>query len=407
MKRVLFGLAFGLALLVTAITGRFAFPERWEYSEIAAHLLAGQGAYHDYLGTRYYFYGPVVYPYLLSMVLRVSGQEALMLVLQAAMLAATCVLIYHLGTLVAGPTVAWLGAVLAAAHPGNLIYAGKLHAQALDVLFVTLSFLILLKITLASSRPRPATMVGAGVLLGLAALSRGTVLPCCAAWAGWWLWRHRREPAGPLRVLVCLAAGGFLMLAPIMVQGYLRYGRVIPLRTDTGANLWYGNHPGASGTSYTPGPRPVPVITTLPPALAAQLSGATEVEQHELLTRAATDFWRGKPAEALGLFAKKLAYFWWRSPQGGLLYPSHWTMAYQGYYAVVAGFALAGLFACLRGSPAARAGASVFLLFAASFSVAQAVFYIEGRHRWQLEPVLLVFTAVGMMWCWRRLKAAC
>jgi hypothetical protein len=35
----------------------------------------------------------------------------------------------------------------------------------------------------------------------------------------------------------------------------------------------------------------------------------------------------------------------------------------------------------------------MFVLIGVSYSITQAVFYIEGRHRWQIEPLLLVFSA--------------
>jgi hypothetical protein len=37
------------------------------------------------------------------------------------------------------------------------------------------------------------------------------------------------------------------------------------------------------------------------------------------------------------------------------------------------------------------------VLMAAFVSITQAAFYAEGRHRWQLEPMLLLFAATGFL----------
>lgn len=389
--------AFSAAVAATAVTGRFSDPERWEYSEVAANLLGGRGAFYEYLGTKYYFYGPAVYPVVLAVVLWVTNHsEAAALVLQASLFAVTCLVIYLVARSFFGKVEAALAAVLAASHPGGLVYAGKLHSQTLDVFLIVLSFLFLAHVTASSG---PVRAAGTGVVAGLAALSRGSVVTFFSLWAAWFLWKERRHLFGALRVVLTLAVGGVFVIAPVLVRGYLMYGEVIPLRTDTGVNLWYGNHLGASGTSYTRSPSSVDVISQLAPTLAARIAGRNEIDQNRVFMAAALEFAANDPAAAFLLFLKKIYYFWWFSPHTGLRYPTKWAIAYTIYYSVILFFGVVGLLLSLRSTRrSVRTGATLFLLIAASISATQALFYVEGRHRWAIEPLLLVFTAAGCLY---------
>ena len=388
------------AVVVTAITGRFSSPERWEYSEIAENILKGRGAYYTHLGTKYYFYGSAVYPVLLATVLRASNQsEAAMLVLQALLFALTSLVIYLIARTCFGKAEASIPAFLAASHPGGLIYVGKLHSLTLDVFLIVLSFLLLLR---ATSTAAPVRAIGTGLVAGLAALSRGTVVPFYSLWAAWFLWRERKRFFRAVWVVIAVAMGGALVIAPVLVSGYLMYGELIPLRTDTGENLWYGNHPGASGTPYTLSLPPVPVISQMSPELLSRIVGMTEIVQNRVFTAAVLDFAWNDPTAAFLLFLKKIYYFWWFSPHTGLLYPAAWLTAYKIYYSLVLFFAVMGLLVSLRSTrPSAWSGTSLFLLMAGSVSIVQALFHVETRHRWQVEALLLIFTAAGFLYCLR------
>ena len=134
----------------------------------------------------------------------------------------------------------------------------------------------------------------------------------------------------------------------------------------------------------------------MPPELLAQLAGRNEVEQHRLLSETAWRWAREHPAQAGALYIRKLGFFWWRSPHTGLLYPSAWTRLYLAYYLGIMALALLGLAAGLtRGSADVKTAAMLLIGFALADSMTQAAFYVEGRHRWQLEPLFLMFTAAG------------
>ena len=386
------------ALAASAATGRFGSLDRWEYSIIADHILAGDGAYYDYMGIRYYFYGPPLYPLLLAGVVGLTGSEVVVLVLQACILAGTATILHTVAWRLWDPRVALLGGLLVALHPPSLIYAGQLHSQTLDVFVIAAAFLLWLGIHAASIGRAFAT----GIALAGAVLSRGTMGPVVLAWGLRFVWRCRRDWRRATTVGVAVAAGGALVVLPLIVRGYRLYGEWTPLRTDAGVNLWYGNHDGSTGTAYSGDPVPVPVTTHLTTEDRRIVAGMNEIEQNEYFTARVRRWIESNPGTAATLFVNKLRFYWWTSPHTGLHYPAAWTRVYLVYYSVVLALGIFGLWRAMRAAPLSREAARLFIVMAVCASVTQAAFYVEGRHRWQLEPMLLLFTAYGAVTLARR-----
>ena len=86
----------------------------------------------------------------------------------------------------------------------------------------------------------------------------------------------------------------------------------------------------------------------------------------------------------------------WYAPTTGLLYPQAWFQFYMAYYVLVLFLAAVGI------SRVARVGGprmpltlliGAFLLVLSSF---QSLYYVEGRHRWAVESLILVFSGGGV-----------
>jgi hypothetical protein len=54
-----------------------------------------------------------------------------------------------------------------------------------------------------------------------------------------------------------------------------------------------------------------------------------------------------------------------------------------------------------RGEPGPWAIARLIVWLGVCFSAGQAVFYIGGRHRWTIEPLLGLLWAAGVWWLWQ------
>jgi 4-amino-4-deoxy-L-arabinose transferase-like glycosyltransferase len=383
--------------------GTLRAPKMFETEDIVRNWFGGRGFTYHFLGTDYQsFHSALPYDLLYAAVYGISGgHPGANLVVQWLFAALLCVVIYHLGMRLGGPLVAGLGAWLAAFHPGLVAYdATRLVQFSFDATLVAAGLLAFVR---WAERPTVARAGCAGLLTGLLMYERGTMglfFPLALLWvrrAGHLAWpRWIRQSAVYGLVVV-------LLIVPWMVRNALVHGRVV-FMTTTWIALWQGNNEAATGAEFTADGRPMK--SAYPPELAERLQGAGELEQAAVFRDAALAFIRAHPLRVVELYVRKLGFFWWRSPTTGIRYPPAWLTAYQAWYLVFIGCAALGFVRLARGEPGPAAVARLLVWLAVAFSLGQAVFYVAGRHRWTIEPVLGLLTAAGIGWLWHRWRKA-
>ena len=137
------------------------------------------------------------------------------------------------------------GLLAAAASALLLTFATFARLWMSEALFTTLFTAALVLLLRWARRPRLGLAAGAGILLGLAALTRSAPLAGLPLLAGWMLWQRQRP--GALRpyivgALVCLLMT-LATIAPWTVRNWLAYGGFIPVETGLSYNLWAFNEP--------------------------------------------------------------------------------------------------------------------------------------------------------------------
>jgi hypothetical protein len=394
------------AVLVRAMLawwwGTLTRPEPFETDRLVSNWFAGHGYVYRFLGTDYHsFHSLVPYTLLYAALYGLGGgHPTVNLVAQWAFAALLCVVVWHLGVRLGGPRVGGLAAWLAALHPGLVAYdATKLVQFSLDATLVAAALLAVVRWAEAPSLARAAC---GGLLTGLLMYERGTMglfFPVALLWVkrvGHLPWRSWT------RQVALYGAVALLLLLPWFVRNAVVHKRLVLMMTTTWMALWEGNNEAATGTEFTTDGRPIKFAQ--PPELARRLQDKSELRQMEAFRDAALTFIRTQPAAAVGLYVRKLTYFWWQSPHTGLWYPRRWTIVSQTWYLVFIGFAALGLVMLARTGPEPWAIARLILWLALCFSAGQAVFYVAGRHRWTIEPVLGLLTAAGLWWSVSRLQ---
>ena len=184
-----------------------------------------------------------------------------------------------------------------------------------------------------------------------------------------------------------------LMVLPVFARKTLIHGTPV-FSTMTGELLWVGSAPMSSGSNYLPSG--ATVLSTIPPELAEAISGVSEMERNRLFAAAAAETILADPSAFGSRIFQKFVYFWTFAPQTGVSYPASYKAIYLLYYAAVVVLAGLGLW---RWHQARELGPALFLiggLFLA-VSLTHAVLYFEMRHRWALEPLILIFSAAGLI----------
>jgi tetratricopeptide (TPR) repeat protein len=274
------------------------------YDEWAREIAAG-----EWIGRAAFWVDPL-YAYVLAAMYGIAGHSLL--------LPRLANLVFGVATAFVAARIAerlWSSrsaAVAAALFVGIFIpaihFEGQIEKTALSVLLLACGVDLFLAGTSLS-------LLGAGVVGGLATLARGNVLlllPLAAAALalGW-----DREPGDPLaagrglrlRRAGLLLAGAVPLILLATLHNHAATGEFVPTTTNLGINLYLGNHPGNLYGYYDPPDFLHPSTSTEKPdfrAEAERRSGTT------LSDRALSDYWARQTWEAVsadpGLAAARL-----------------------------------------------------------------------------------------------------
>lgn len=365
----------------------------WSWAErIAAGDWRGEGV----------FYQAPLYPYLLAVVRALFGPNlGAVYVLQAILDALGCVLLGLAGRRLFSPAVGMVAGLMAAFYAPSIFYDGALQKEALAV-FLMSALCWLVAVAMAESRPRIGVAIG--VIVGLLALLRENTL-LLAPLLIVWLWaRARGAPAfarwsGP----ACVAAGMAFVLLPVGVRNLVVGGEFALTTSQMGTNFYIGNNRDANGsyTALLPG-RGAPEFEQVDAiALAEQRLG------RRLTPRETSHYWlgeswrviRSEPRAWLRLMVRKTLLFWNAyevSDAEDLYFYQRWSWLLRGLavawnFGVL--FPLAAAGACLTW-PRRR---ELWLLHAMvlTMSVGVIAFYVFGRYRLPIVPLLILFAAAG------------
>jgi hypothetical protein len=179
---------------------------------------------------------PPLYPYFMGVVARLSGGSLPTVKLAQAALGALLVpALGRLGGRVFGPRAGGAAAALAAFYPELVWFSVHFWAETLFAVVLWWGFerLVAVDDPVASA----GTAALAGLLWGLAVLTRETALyfvPVAAAWLGW------RRSWGLARA-AAFAGAVLAVVGPWTYRNWVAFGAFVPVSTAGALNLWQGN----------------------------------------------------------------------------------------------------------------------------------------------------------------------
>ena len=381
--------------LLAMFLGVAGNPERWEYDVIAANIVSGHGHIYDREGFVYAAYAPPLWSYVLASLLLLPGDSRVTIqIVQALLCLGTAVLTARIAHRISGDSTAAMIAGLLVALQPSLLYYSVVKSDPLPLNALLLSGIALAGLRLIESNDRRSA-VAFGVLTGVGILSRGTpAVALLVVGAGLALrFGGRAWPPFAIAMIACA-----LSVSPWLARNLMVIGSPL-ITSTTGENSWRGNHLGASGGVVDlDGGRItllIPSNPALPAPIRSVLATGTELDRHEAFMTEAWRFIGDDPWAAARLFARKLRTFWWRVDSNPGDYPTRAARGYEWIFRVELVLALLGAFLALR-SPHSRAAAGLCLALIVTISLLQCSFYVQGRHRFLIEPLLLAFTAIGL-----------
>lgn len=372
----------------------------------ACQIAAGEG-----MAPRPYFRAPLYY-YLLAGLYKIMGPNPTAARIAGCIGGAlTCYIIAHLGVLLASFSAGLLAGLIAAFYWPFIYFDADLLTVGLEVL-LDVGFLYLL--LRAARRDSPLLFLLGGVTFGLSVITRPNVL-AFAPFIVLWLWiaaRDKRpQPLRWLRATLFVAIGATLPIFPVTVRNYVVGHEFVLVATNGGVNFYIGNNPKSDGYS------------AIVPGTRASWEGGYidthRIPQEELgrpLTESEiSDYWFKKgfdwicaaPLSWADLMRRKLAIFW--SPiEMPNDYPI-WFMARLSPISVLfwLGFPVVtclGIAGMTLLWPQWRTWfLPVSFLFVYMLTVV--AFFVCGRYRLPIVPVLILCAAAGLIRAVERVRA--
>ena len=401
-------LIFAVALLLRVAytwvaAGPAATPssDPLEYDTIAWNLASGVGFELDAASGPYPVAFAPALPWVTSLLYRAVGHRFFAaLLLQCVIGALIPLLVRGLAASTFGGGTGRIAAWLCVVHPLLVFFSGYLLTETM----FTAALLAALAASLSWLRtPRPGRALGAGLLWGVAALTRATALALPGlvaiwAWAPLGLTVAARDR---VRQLAMLLLGVALVVGPWTVRNAIVLHAFVPVTTGGGRALLDSNNPvvwndpalrGGANSTWDLEP------------WRSEFLGHTAVEVDAIAKRDALAFLLQHRSEWPAMAWAKLSRLWRVTAEGGNT--GHWQRAGSPLVAwlgridpllvwsvVVLPFALFGLFRALAGPR--RWFLSLPFLVIVFFSVLSIVYWGALRLRVPLEPLVVLYAAAG------------
>jgi 4-amino-4-deoxy-L-arabinose transferase-like glycosyltransferase len=378
----------------------FDFPimDSLYHHDWAKEIISG-----NFWGNEIFFRGPL-YPYFLALLFKISGSSiSFALICQHIIGSFTCVLVYMLASEHYSRRVALSAGLLTALYWPIIFFEGELLIVTTLLFFNTLFILLFIK---SIKRDDSRLLLAAGVVLGLAALTRPSVLVFIPAIPiVFFFLRNRTNPRtgihwlgrSALVILFCL-----LVILPIMIRNYKVGKAIVPIASSGGVNFYIGNNPEADGrTAIVPG--------TAAPwwggneeaiAIAERAVGKklTPAQASSYYFRQGFQFITSQPARAVRLFLHKLRMFWTSEERSNdkFIY-FFWNLAgmdkvpLPGFW-IVTPLALLGILLQWK----RRRELSTLFLFILAYMLGVTVFFVNARFRLPVVPLLIVFASFSV-----------
>ena len=403
---VLWGAAFGLRLLHVLQSQQSPFYDfpliaAQTYTQAATAIALGQWHGGDQV-----FWQPPLYPYFIGILYALFDPGfTLPRIVQAALGATNCLLVFWLGKRVFAPVVGWIAAVGAALYGPLVFFEGEFLPSALAL---PLNLLVLLTLLRAVEEERRLWLPG--FLLGLSALCVANVLAFIPVAALWLVWHFR---AAPMRErflqLVPFLLGAAVAIAPVTLRNWLVADDLVLISSNAGLNFYIGNNADYHSTvAVQPGPAWAEL--TARPRVEAEITQASD--QSHFFFAEAWEYIRDQPLDYLRLQLYK-SYLFWHGDEIGrnqdlyfarqysvLLQILLWKYGLAFPFGLLAPLAIVGLGLAWGRGALREPGPLLLVSFVGCYALSVVAFFISARYRLPVVPILLVFAAYGGRELW-------
>ena len=345
------------------------------------------------------FWQPPLYPYFLALIYAFSGDLFWTpRLIQFLLGAASCALVFGIGRQVFGTRVGLLAGAMACLYGPSIYFEGELLPTALAVF---LNLLLLFVLLLPGRGWGQALASGLVQGLAIVAVPNAALLAPCACL---WYWKST-ERAVRSKLVWCLlfAAATSAVIGAVTARNWAVSGEFIPLSWNGGVNFYLGNHLDYDRlVRIRPGPEWEALMEQ--PMAAGQVRYAA---RSAYFYRQAGDWIASAPGDFVRLLGYK-AFLLARGEEikrnqdvyfartySWLMSVLLWKIHHFAFpFGLLGPLAAVGLVLAWRHRPQA----GLLLLCIGAYSASLLLFFITGRYRLPLVPLLLLFVGYALIW---------
>ncbi len=407
-------------VLSVLLFNRFIQPQGYEYEIIARSLLAGTGYSGTFSGGGF---GPTslmtpIYPWLIYLSFKIFGVGKWLPIqlLQVLLLSLVPLILLKIQREMfpSRPALSW-GVLLLPAIVPFTMFSAYIGPATILTLCVTTGFYLFI---ITAKQPDWRYFIGLGVLAGFTVLTDPVSLLMFIIGFVWLLFRI------PKNMIIRWIIGGIialLVVSPWLYRNYCVFGVFPVLKNVSGWSLWCGNNPLATGGIRNPdGGEYTAPYDALSTAEKDSLIQWNELQRDRFAMRKALNAirnWiRTNPFGYFKLKFKSLLYFWfgdaWDINIRKILVLRHADPRLSIFFILTLIPSLLLLVLSITGLIIAlskkdyRANSLLFLIILIFWSGVYIITYGHtfNRYRVPLDPILLMFSILGISWLINRFQ---
>ncbi|MBZ0178521.1 MAG: tetratricopeptide repeat protein [Melioribacteraceae bacterium] len=367
------------------------------YSQWAKDLVA-----NGFIGDSVFFMAPL-YPYTLAVFYSLFGESNLpVLLFQSLVSTFTILLIYLAARNSFSKFTAIAAAIIAVFYSQFIFYSGLVLSETLQIFFLTLLIYLLSK---KDEFYLTDKWMMIGLFLGFSLLIRGNIILIFFGIVLWMISRRRSDKKFKsifVKSLVNLTIGTASLVLFAAVHNYIIGNDFVLLTSNGGINFYIGNNEKAQGVFVTP--------TEFD--YSSDMTGEKYAEQQtgsDLAPSEVSSYWYDKsfnyifnnPGDEILLILKKFLLFWGENEnsQSSVInydyFKNHYSHLLQlpfFNWLFISSLAVFGLFFYRKN----REHNGLYYVVLAMYVFATIIFFVNGRYRLGITPLVIIFAAFGI-----------
>ncbi len=372
-----FSLLLRLAYVLKTGPGGLS-PDAHDWLETAWRVASGRGFGNSWR--------PPGFVFFLTAVFKVFGKSAMAAkLIQALLGTATVALTYGTARRLFTRGTARVAAVLLSFYPYLVAYTADLLSETFLTFILACAVYY---VTRVGAEPRWKNIVPAGILIGLAGLTKSVVLPFFVFACAWLWWRSRSFKAGFM-----VGVFTILTILPWSFRNYFHYDSSYVMPVSSPWFSLYGSSCDEAFWNENRGELDSPqTFANNSPAIPKDwgyLSSLSMPERDKICKEKAVGWIRANPDKFLALIRLRLSHFWRLYPMMAYKWQKYAAMATSGLYIPLA---LAGLLLSLQAFGGAALLAGLFFFY----TLVHIFFVVTLRYRVPIDPYVIILAAYAL-----------